>query len=67
MKISKRVSEVLSGHDFQVNFSKGTNSIKNVGSVSCQPAGRRLFGLLPASYWNTDKEMAFLWHNDIKL
>ena len=25
------------------------------------------FGLLPACYWNTDKGMAFLWHDDIKL
>ena len=31
MKISKRVSELLSGHDFQ--YSKGINSIKNVGRV----------------------------------
>ena len=33
------------------------------GEVSCQPAGRRLSGLLPASYWNTYKKcflIAFL-------
>ena len=35
--------------------------------VSCQPAGRRPKSLLPAGYWNTDKEMAFAWHCDIKL
>ena len=33
MKISKRVSEVLSGHDFQVKFAKGNNSLNNVGGV----------------------------------
>ena len=32
MKISKRVSELLSGQDFQYsNFQKGNNSVKNVG------------------------------------
>ena len=42
---------------------------KVLGSVSCQPAGRRLFGLLPAGwketlsllpagYLDTDKEIA---------
>ena len=35
--------------------------------VSCQPAGRRPKSLLPAGYWNTDTEMAFAWHCDIKL
>ena len=34
MKISKRVSELLSGQDFQYsNFQKGNNSVKNVGGV----------------------------------
>ena len=33
MKISKRVSEVLSGHDFQVKFAKGNNLVNNVGGV----------------------------------
>ena len=34
MKISKRISEVLSGHDFQSSiFSKGINLVKNVGRV----------------------------------
>ena len=34
MKISKRVSEVLSGHDFQQSiFQRGTNSVKHVGGV----------------------------------
>ena len=33
MKISKSVSEVLSGHDLQVKFSERNNSINNVGGV----------------------------------
>ena len=33
MKISKRVSEVLSGDDFHIEFLKGYNSIKLVGRV----------------------------------
>ena len=33
MKISKRVSDALSGHDFQVKFSKGNNSVNNVCGV----------------------------------
>ena len=33
MKISISVPEVLSGHDFQVKFSKGNSSVNNVGGV----------------------------------
>ena len=34
MKISQRISELLSGHDFLVKFSKGHNSVKNVDRVT---------------------------------
>ena len=33
MKISYRVSELLSRHNFHGEFSKGNNSIKNVDEV----------------------------------
>ena len=34
MKISQRVSEILSGQDIHTEISKGTNSVKNVGGVA---------------------------------
>ena len=33
MKISQRVSKLLSRHYIQTEFSKGNNSVKNVGGV----------------------------------
>ena len=54
-----------------INFPFGTNgkyiilevspASRLVGDflVSYQPAGRRPKSLLPAGYWNTDKEMVF--------
>ena len=34
MKISSRVSDLLSGHDFILKYTKGHNSVNNVGGVT---------------------------------
>ena len=34
MKISVRVSELLSGHDFRTEIFKGLNSLNNAGGVT---------------------------------
>ena len=34
MKISQRISEILSGQDIHTEISKGANSVKNVDGVT---------------------------------
>ena len=48
----------LSGELLEVHWKwDGYNAMYYfIGSVSCQPAGGRLFGLLPAGYWDTDRK-----------
>ena len=34
MKISQKISELLNGHDFHIEFSKGHNSAKSISGVT---------------------------------